>query len=113
MDNLAIAIRKNGSKPAVFYARLFGVPAPSFNHTVFTLSGLGAKEWIEGFVNLDAHWILLNTLKEVKEVSKLLGFGKGNGFARQFRRINGQSPEEFRKSHRVVHTRMVSSIEIL
>ncbi|MDL2212401.1 helix-turn-helix domain-containing protein [Bacteroides sp. OttesenSCG-928-J23] len=113
IDALASLIRKHHHKTARMYAQYMGLDFIQFIHTVSALTGMPAAQWINGFVMMDVRWLLLNTYTNIDGVGEMCGFGKGDSLARAFRKFSGMSPTEFRKKNRVVHTKIVTSIELL
>lgn len=113
MDRLATIARTHGHADAKTYARMMGVEYIAFIRGVEAVTGLTANRWIEDFMMLDVRWMLLHTMLNVKVIATRCNFGQGDNLARTFRKRFGQSPLQFRASHRRVRTRVVNDIEII
>lgn len=112
IDVLAEKVRKRGHAPVVSYAKYMGVDYLLFCHTLQTLSGITAAQWIDRIVMLDNEWWLLNTMLNIKDIAKNRGYGSGSIFARAWKRRYKLSPEEYRHQHRKIITHVTNEIKI-
>jgi len=81
-----------------YYARELDRNAKYLSRHIKEQTGRNASEWIGRCVVLDAEAQLLSTHKSIAEISDSLGFPTQSFFGKYFKRINGVSPKEFRKS---------------
>jgi AraC-like DNA-binding protein len=96
-------IRRHGNRPALFYARLMGVEPNLFNAAIMALSGIGAKEWINRYMDMVCCEVLEKTNWPLTKVAKVLQFSSLSNFGQFFRHMHRCSPYEWRylKQHGV------------
>lgn len=76
-----------------FYAKRLGISAPHFNGAIVALTGMTAREWVDGYTLLCAKELLRTRKYEVREVAKMLGFGTPQGFNQFFVARQGETPK--------------------
>ena len=80
------------------YAAGLSVSANYLNSLIKEKLQCSAERFIQNRVILEAERLLLNTDLSVTEISFELGFSDNSHFGKYFKKINGQSPNQFRKS---------------
>lgn len=102
IDLFAFIIRKYGRKDIKDYARLMGVSAEDLYGAIRAMSGLGAAEWRNRYLLLEAQELLEKDTMEICQISKRLGFSQPSVFTKFFISYTGKQPFEWRnKKHQV------------
>lgn len=83
---------------AVFYADKLCVSDKHLMRTLRRTTGHTFHFWLSEFLLREAKQLLKSTDRSVTEISEELCFPNSSFFARFFRRHEGQSPQQFRKS---------------
>lgn len=96
IDLFAHIIRKYGRKDIHVYARLMGVSPENLSAAICALGGMGAAEWRNKYLLLEAIELLEKTTLEIKEVSRRLGFTQISVFSKFFHSLTGKQPFEWR-----------------
>jgi AraC family transcriptional regulator, transcriptional activator of pobA len=68
------------------------------SNVVKTESGKSASEWIQERTLAEAKAFLLQSSKTISEIAYVLGFTDSTHFAKFFKKMEGKSPTDFRKS---------------
>ena len=100
IDQFAALIRKIRWGTHGDYARATGIDIRLLNATIQTLTGQAIYEWVEYYTLLGAYEMLRDTDKEIKEISKQLGFSQVSIFSRFCKNRTKQPPKELRYSLR-------------
>lgn len=79
-------------------ARKTGVPARQISKAVNLTRGCNVSQWINGLRIDYAQQLLRNTALSVTEVMLEAGFATKSNFHREFLRISGMTPTEFRRT---------------
>lgn len=96
IDIFAHIIRKYGRKDVQDYARIMGVSSSSLCGAIRALGGMGAAEWRNQYLLLEAKELLENTSMEITDISKRLGFTQPSVFSKFFRSQTKKQPYEWR-----------------
>jgi AraC family transcriptional activator of pobA len=80
------------------YAALMAVSERKLSKATVTTLGKGPKELIDERIVLEAKRILVHTSNSIKEIGFDLGFDEPTNFIKYFRKHEGKTPIEFRKS---------------
>ncbi len=80
-------------------ARRLGVPVQELSRAVNRGSGMNVSQWINKQRIDEAASMLLDTEMNITEVHRLCGFLSRSNFYREFQRIHGSNPGEFRSDH--------------
>ena len=100
--NFRILLRKNIllKKSPSDYANLLHISPSYLNECVKKVSGKPVSYWIQQEIILEAKRLLAFTNISIKEMSFQLGYSDHAYFSRQFVKIAGISPSNFRKNYR-------------
>lgn len=79
-------------------ARKTGVPARQISKAVNLTRGCNVSQWINGFRIDYAQQLLRNTALPVTEVMLEAGFATKSNFHREFLRISGMTPKDYRRT---------------
>ncbi|WKW42203.1 helix-turn-helix domain-containing protein [Kosakonia cowanii] len=79
-------------------ARKWVIPARQISRAVNAVRGCNVSQWINGFRIHYAQHLLLTTDAPVTSIMLEAGFATKSNFNREFVRINGVSPTEFRRA---------------
>lgn len=79
-----------------FYADSLHVTAKYLSAVIDSMSGKGAKKWIDDYIILEAKVMLKSTTKSVQEIAYALGFSDMSFFGKYFKRMTGFSPLKYR-----------------
>ena len=82
------------------YARMLGYSQRTLVRAVRAATGLGAKEFLDRRIVLDARRLLAHTSLPVSRISRRLGFAEAGNFTRFFRQRTGSLPQQFRADQR-------------
>lgn len=96
MDLFALLIRKYGRKEIGEYAERMGVSAADLCGAVRAMSGIGAAEWRNRYLVLEAKELLENSSCEIRRISEQLGFSQPSVFSKLFHAYTGKQPFEWR-----------------
>lgn len=110
IDIFARMIWHNPHKELIFYAQCLNISPNELNITVKVLTGIGALEWRNRFVNLAAHELLEDGYMSITEVAHRLGFNSTTTFSRYFRGLNKKSPTDLRFHTRGFNTNKTKAI---
>lgn len=96
----AVIEHHHKSHEVSFYARMFYLSPKYFSTLIKEETGIGAKEWIENYVALQAKQ-LLHTHPElsIQQIAERLGFSEPSSFSRFFKTQTSMSPLEYRGRH--------------
>lgn len=86
-----------------FYSEQLAISANYLNSLIQEKLESSAEEFIQHRVVLEAERLLLNTDLSVTEISFELGFSDNSHFGKYFKKINGESPNQFRRSSGPAH----------
>ncbi len=92
-------IHKYGNLQSQRYASMMGVDAIVFSSAIVAMTGIGAREWICGYLDLASCELLEKTDLPIAEISKKLNFSSAVSFSQFFYRIHKCYPSEW--GHRV------------
>ena len=81
------------------YAEMLYITANHLNAVCNDLLGMPAGEVIRGRVVLEAKRLLINGTAGIAEIAWQLGFSDNSYFTKFFKKYEGITPEEFRRSH--------------
>jgi AraC family transcriptional activator of pobA len=81
------------------YAQSLNITEKRLAKATVSLLGKTPKQMIDDRVMLEAKRLLAHSNLNVKEIGFDLGFGEPTNFIKYFRRLEGQTPAEFRASH--------------
>jgi AraC-like DNA-binding protein len=85
------------SREVSFYANMFKLSPKYFSKRICSLTGgLSPADWIERYVAAQAKHIIRTQRPTVKEAAYALGFNEASSFCRFFKRVTGQTPQQFR-----------------
>lgn len=79
------------------YAALLGYSASTLSRACLAAEGRSAKQVIDRRVALEAARSLVHSQLSVAEIGYALGFSEATNFVKFFRRMNGMSPQAFRR----------------
>ncbi|WP_421830448.1 helix-turn-helix domain-containing protein [Larkinella sp.] len=79
------------------YAALLNITSNHLNKTVRTVSGKSPTKWIDEAILLEAKVLLSQTGLSINEVATQVGLDDPSYFARLFKKLEGQTPTEFRR----------------
>lgn len=96
IDLFAYLIRKYGRKDIKAYARIMGITCSSLTGAILAMSGMGASEWRNQYLLLEALDLLENSSMEISEISRHLGFSQPSVFSKFFRSLTKKQPYEWR-----------------
>ena len=96
IDLYAHIIRKYGRKDISAYARLMGISPSSLSGAILALGGMGAAEWRNRYLLLEAKELLEKTSLEISDISAKLGFSQLSVFSKFFRSLTKKQPYEWR-----------------
>lgn len=96
MDLFAYLIRKHGRMEIRDYAKRMGVTAADLYAAIRAMSGIGAAEWRNRYLMLEAKELLEETTWEIGRISDRLGFSQPSVFTRLFHDHTGKQPFEWR-----------------
>ncbi|MEV8530153.1 helix-turn-helix transcriptional regulator [Streptomyces sp. NPDC052000] len=82
------------------YARTLGYSARTLSRATLATAGLGAKEFIDRRVVLEAKRLLAHTDQTAARIANHLGFPSATHFSKYFHQRTGQSPIAFRDTVR-------------
>ncbi len=88
-------------KQVSFYAKKMGLSTGYLSTIVTKYGNRNAKEWISYFVTQEAKRQLAIMEKDLKEISRDLGFKNPSQFGTFFKKHTGQTPMEYRDSQTV------------
>ncbi|OON38880.1 AraC family transcriptional regulator [Izhakiella australiensis] len=88
----------NGDLTLDLLARKAGVPARNISRAVNSTRGCNVSQWINGFRVEKAQQLLRTTGLPVSEVMLAAGFSTKSNFNREFLRISGMAPGEYRRT---------------
>ncbi|MEM1325274.1 MAG: AraC family transcriptional regulator [Bacteroidota bacterium] len=80
------------------YADYLYIHPNHLSTTVKTETGKTVKQWIDEKIHTEARTLLLHSDKTVAEVAYTLYFSDTSNFSRFFKKMEGQTPGQFRKS---------------
>lgn len=100
IDLFAHIIRKYGRKDIRAYARLMGLSPDNLSGAIRALGGMGAAEWRNRYLLLEAKELLEKTPLEFGEISKQLGFSQLSVFSTFFSSMTKKSPFEWRNGRK-------------
>lgn len=83
-----------------FYANQLNVTPKYLSSVTKKVSGKNPMRWISESVMQDCYSLLKDTEMSVKEISNQLGFPNSSFFSQYFREQSGQTPKEYRMSHK-------------
>lgn len=81
------------------YASQLHCTVKSLSRAAMEATGIGAKAYLAGRINLEAKRLLTHTRMPVSAISEQLGFDEPTNFVKFFKRGCGLAPSEFRKQH--------------
>ncbi|MFJ8717223.1 helix-turn-helix transcriptional regulator [Streptomyces violaceus] len=87
------------------YAETFGYSARTLSRATLTAVGLGAKEFIDRRVALEAKRLLAHSDQSAARIADRLGFSSATHFSKYFHHRTGRTPIAFRDTHRGHTTR--------
>ncbi len=87
------------NKEVAYYAGKLHISPKTLNQSVRKATGKSAKQYISGFVLLQAKRELVHTRKSIKEIAYGLGFDEPTNFTKFFKKYEGETPLQFRKKH--------------
>lgn len=96
IDHFARLIHQHGDLTAVHYAAMMGVKPGYFQPAISAMTGMGAREWICGYLQLAACELLEKSDWPITQISKRLGFPSISAFSQFFRRMQNCQPYEWR-----------------
>ena len=82
LDAFVGNLHQHGIRSGNYHAALLGINRIDMCTCIFTLTGMKYSDFTEAFVLLMANDLLKDKKKELREVSKRLGFGSYSGFYR-------------------------------
>jgi len=82
------------------YANLLNISTSYLNETLIKSTGFHTSYWIQQELFLEAKRLLHHTELTSKEIAYELGFEDHTYFARLFKKVNGLTPMDFRKTYR-------------
>lgn len=100
MDLFAYLIRKHGRKDIQVYAKLMGVSSADLYGAIRAMSGIGAAEWRNRYLVLEAKELLEKTTWEIRRISARLGFSQPSVFSKLFQTYTQKQPFEWRNNWR-------------
>ncbi|WP_405809094.1 helix-turn-helix domain-containing protein [Streptomyces sp. NBC_00210] len=89
------------------YARALGYSARTLSRATLAAAGVGAKEFIDRRVVLEAKRLLAHGELSASRIAAQLGFSSATNFSKYFHQRTGQTPIAFRHSARRDHDRDV------
>jgi AraC-like DNA-binding protein len=96
-----VAARPAGSDSAARdYACLLGYSARTLSRADEDAAGVGAKQFIDRRIVLEAKRLLAHTDLPAATIAKSLGLSSATNFSKYFRQRTGQTPLEFRRAIR-------------
>jgi len=94
----AVIKHYHDSREVGYYARIFNLTPKYFSTLIKQEIGLGAGEWIERYVTLQAKSMLERRPDlTIQQVALMLGFSEQASLSRFFKNNTGMSPTEYRK----------------
>ena len=82
LDAFVGNLHQHGIRTGNYHAALLGINRIDMCTSIFTLTGMKYTDFTEAYVLLMANDLLKEKKKELREVSKRLGFGSYSGFYR-------------------------------
>ena len=79
-------------------ARKTGIPARQISRSINRTRGCNVSQWINGFRIQHAQRLLLQSDAPVTQIMLEAGFATKSNFNREFARVSGMSPGDFRRS---------------
>ncbi|WP_405163156.1 helix-turn-helix transcriptional regulator [Nocardia sp. NBC_01499] len=86
------------------YANTLGYSARTLSRATLTSAGIGAKEFIDRRVVLEAKRLLAHSDQAAARIADRLGFASATHFNKYFHQRTGQTPIAFRDATRARHT---------
>lgn len=80
-----------------FYAEKLCITSRYLGTVVLSISGVGAKEWIDRAVISTAKVLLRHSDKHTSEIADELNFVNVSFFCKYFKRLTGYTPQQYRK----------------
>lgn len=77
-----------------------GISPDNLSGAIRALGGMGAAEWRNSYLLLEAKELLEKTTLEVKDISKRLGFSQLSVFSKFFSSATQMSPFEWRNGRK-------------
>ncbi len=98
-DRFIALVNRNSmeQKQLSFYARKLCITQRYLSTVVRLSSGVTAKGWIDRSVMAHAKVMLRHSNKQISQIADELHFANTSFFCKYFKRIAGQTPEEYRK----------------
>ncbi len=80
-------------------ARKLGLPARQVSNAINRARGMSVSQFVNDFRIREARTLLCSTQKTIMEVSLTAGFATKSNFNREFLRVTGQTPSQWRKGN--------------
>jgi len=87
------------SREVADYARALGYSTKTLGRACLAAAGASPKDVIERRVVLEAKRLLAHTRRPVGTIAAEIGFSESTNFVKFFRRLENQTPSEFRAAH--------------
>lgn len=98
IDLFAYLVRKHGRKEIKYYAQLMGVSSKDLCGAFRALTGMGAPEWRNQYLILEAKDLLEHSKLRIDQISTHLGFSQPSVFSVLFHTLTGKQPFEWRNN---------------
>lgn len=82
LDAFVGNLHQHGIRTGDYHAKLLGIKRSEMCISIMTLTGMSYTNFTEAYILLMVNDLLKNNKKELREVSKRLGFGSYSGFYR-------------------------------
>ncbi|TRW24663.1 helix-turn-helix domain-containing protein [Flavobacterium zepuense] len=83
-----------------FFAQKLNITTAHLNHCLKTTTGFTITHWLQEAMINEAKQLIYYTDNDIKQIAYILGYQDHAYFARQFKKITGQTPLAFRKKFR-------------
>lgn len=85
-------------------ARRLGVPDRRVSNAINRARGVNVSQYVNEFRIKDACDLLVSTDQSILQISMAAGFASKSNFNREFHRVTGQTPSEWRKKQRAARS---------
>ena len=93
-----VALHYRESREVQYYADLLHLTPKYFSKVISSLTGESPADYIDQYVVVQAKQLLDKRPMTVKETAYRLGFNESASFCRFFKRVTGQTPQEYRNA---------------
>ena len=96
LDAFVSLLRRHANKPAKFYAEKMKVDSILFYHTILTLTGVSAKDWVLFYVKMQICELICKTDMPAEKIYKKMGFANEDLFVLFCKKNFKETPFHFR-----------------